>query len=342
MALPVLLDIRFVNDDTGLGDVVDQDLSVQIFQAGAVTVTETRALGTDSSVSIVQGSDAQGTFYYTYIDASNYVQGRITAKWYANQLGIQVDPFPTVLTAEYPIASGVNSDSIRQYVFNMLGFPSVAVELTSGQLATCMNEALTVYNRWCARELSDTVVLSAGIFAYPLPGVGSRGVADVQFVRKQQLNLTSFPFFGREFPIWPQIQFDEFVLSQSHWETVRRQASVEPEWTWRVENGTLYISLGGPSGSQDPSLYDVSYRYYADVAIDQIPVSHHAWFRQYALAVAKEILGRTRGKWSGTVPSPGGTLTLDAAQLLDESRQDRQRLEDDLRSLAPAVPPVWG
>ena len=95
-------------------------------------------------------------------------------------------------------------------------------------------------------------------------------------------------------------------------------------------------------GSQDASLYTVCYKYYQDISINQIPVSHQSWFRQYSLAVAKEILGRIRGKWSGTVPSPGGTLTLDSSQLLQEAQAEKEKLEADIRGMSPSQPPMMG
>ena len=337
MALMVQLDVRFP-DDTNVGVTVDSDLFVEIWEDGGGTPTATRTLGTDHYTSIVQATDSGGVYYYTFVDVANYIQGTITAKWFAKSGGITVLPYPTVLTAEYPSDVGLDGPKIKEYVLNMLGYPSVVVELTSSQFTTIINETLAVYNRWCARELSGTVEMVGGQYAYPLPGVTSRGVTDVVFVRKDQLALTAFPFFGREFPIWPQIQFDEFVLAQSHWETVRRMASVDPDWDWQVNNGTLYITLGGPSGSQDPSLYNVCYRYRQDVSLTQVPISHHSWFRRYCLAVAKEILGRARGKWSGTVPSPGGNLTLDSAALLDESKAERAALDEDIRAFAPVNP----
>ena len=50
---------------------------------------------------------------------------------------------------------------------------------------------------------------------------------------------------------------------------------------------------------------------------------------EYALADAKEILGRIRSKY-GTVPGPNGQLTLDGPTLLQESREDKERLRQQL------------
>jgi len=52
------------------------------------------------------------------------------------------------------------------------------------------------------------------------------------------------------------------------------------------------------------------------------------WIRRFALSVTKEILGQVRGKFA-TVPIPGESVTLNAAELLGQAKaeQDALRLE---------------
>jgi hypothetical protein len=50
------------------------------------------------------------------------------------------------------------------------------------------------------------------------------------------------------------------------------------------------------------------------------------WVRQYTLALAKEILGRVRGKFK-TIPIPGNDLTLDADSLIQEGRDEQEKLK---------------
>jgi len=54
------------------------------------------------------------------------------------------------------------------------------------------------------------------------------------------------------------------------------------------------------------------------------------WIREYTLALAKELLGYPRGKYS-TVPIPGSELSLDGATLRTEGQADRARLITELR-----------
>jgi hypothetical protein len=50
------------------------------------------------------------------------------------------------------------------------------------------------------------------------------------------------------------------------------------------------------------------------------------WVRQYCLAVSKEILGRVRGKFK-TVPIPGNDLVLDGENLIQEGRDEQEKLK---------------
>lgn len=57
----------------------------------------------------------------------------------------------------------------------------------------------------------------------------------------------------------------------------------------------------------------------------------NSWMKDYALAHAKEILGRIRSKYDRYV-SPGGGVSLDGQALLAESQQEKERLRESLRS----------
>ncbi len=56
------------------------------------------------------------------------------------------------------------------------------------------------------------------------------------------------------------------------------------------------------------------------------------WIRRFALALAKEMLGQIRGKFS-TVPIPGESVTMNAAELLTQARTEQDLLRDELKTL---------
>ena len=60
------------------------------------------------------------------------------------------------------------------------------------------------------------------------------------------------------------------------------------------------------------------------------------WVRQYALALATELLGHVRSKFS-TVPIPDGDLTLDGSDLVTKGREDKKELQDKLKEMLESL-----
>ena len=56
------------------------------------------------------------------------------------------------------------------------------------------------------------------------------------------------------------------------------------------------------------------------------------WIRRFALALTKEMLGQIRGKFS-TVPIPGESVTLNAADLLSQSKAEQDSLRAELKAI---------
>ncbi len=56
------------------------------------------------------------------------------------------------------------------------------------------------------------------------------------------------------------------------------------------------------------------------------------WIRRFALALTKEMLGQIRGKFS-TVPIPGESITLNAADLLSQSKAEQDGLRAELKAI---------
>jgi hypothetical protein len=56
------------------------------------------------------------------------------------------------------------------------------------------------------------------------------------------------------------------------------------------------------------------------------------WIRQYTLALCMEQLGLIRSKF-GTLPVPGGTVTLNGSDLLGKGREDKKELVTKLREM---------
>jgi hypothetical protein len=60
------------------------------------------------------------------------------------------------------------------------------------------------------------------------------------------------------------------------------------------------------------------------------------WIRRFGLALAKEMLGQIRGKFS-TVPIPGESVTLNGTELLSQAATEQSSLRDELKSILDEI-----
>jgi hypothetical protein len=60
------------------------------------------------------------------------------------------------------------------------------------------------------------------------------------------------------------------------------------------------------------------------------------WIRSFALAICKEMLAQIRGKFS-TVPIPGESIQLNAAELTTQAKEEKDRLREELKNFFEAT-----
>jgi hypothetical protein len=84
-------------------------------------------------------------------------------------------------------------------------------------------------------------------------------------------------------------------------------------------------------GVSDPS--NVPYKFITYNSINQ---PGRQWIRKYTYAVAKELLGIIRSKYS-SMPIPDGEVTLDGEALKTEGREEKQQLLEELREFLESV-----
>jgi len=66
------------------------------------------------------------------------------------------------------------------------------------------------------------------------------------------------------------------------------------------------------------------------VNYDELNTPSRRWVRDYALALAKETLGRVRGKFSGALGATDAEVTMDYDSLLSEAKEDMSKLREEL------------
>jgi hypothetical protein len=224
--------------------------------------------------------------------------------------------------------------SVNDYVLAQLGHPIVTVELTPFQIKTCIDEAISKLDYHAPQWASQYAVFdaSAGENVYELPQFLANNISYVGY-KKDILGLNYTPgslAFDMTLAFFNTNRFfqgggiGDFFLTQQYLEMTRRVLS--NEGAWNIVNNN-YLQLY-PIPSETPTPVIVEYR-----ALDSNTI-HHAyrnWIQRYALAVAKGVLGRVRGKYR-VVPGPGGGAEMDGGVLVSESKEEKQLLMEELTS----------
>lgn len=87
---------------------------------------------------------------------------------------------------------------------------------------------------------------------------------------------------------------------------------------------------GNPLLTATGSVADYSNANYTNIVYSSINDIGKQWIWQYALSLAKEILGNIRNKYT-TIPIPGSDTTLNGADLVAQAQTDKEKLVTQLR-----------
>jgi hypothetical protein len=135
---------------------------------------------------------------------------------------------------------------------------------------------------------------------------------------KTRLSDYSFQIYNNKLRIYPMMKDNspekiwfEFYVPLDAWQT-------DP-----TRNGTQ-TPVDGVNNMNTIPLQNLPY--------DKINSIGKQWIRRYALALAKEMLGRVRSKF-GAIPIPGESVTLDGDKLLAEGKEEQKALKDELKAL---------
>jgi len=74
---------------------------------------------------------------------------------------------------------------------------------------------------------------------------------------------------------------------------------------------------------------DISNIPYSNIQYSKINAIGKRWIQKYTLALAKEVLGDVRGKYT-TVPIPGNEVTLNGVDLVAQGREEQTQLREEL------------
>lgn len=113
------------------------------------------------------------------------------------------------------------------------------------------------------------------------------------------------------------------------------EGEVKQIWVEFVIPGNSYDedTAGGlPIDSTKNGINNMNTIPFANIPYENINSIGKQWIRRYALAVAKEMLGQVRSKFS-TVPIPGESINLNGTDLLNQAKDEQTALKEELKTI---------
>jgi hypothetical protein len=203
-------------------------------------------------------------------------------------------------------------EEVKNRLLEELGYPTVEVELTDAQIKHCISYALSRINEDFPKKGKVALLLTPGKQDYPFPYEPFR----VTYIPNPPTDV--FDIFSQAEKQLLNVAY--YARLKAWTEMAERTFGVDPDWEW--QDGVLYLSPA-PSSS---SVCTVEYT--APRTLEEIEKGSELseLFMLLVGAKARRILRAIRGKFSG-VPSPGGTVQLDADVLLQEAQEAEEEYE---------------
>lgn len=236
----------------------------------------------------------------------------------------------------------MDADALGQWILRRLGAPFLKVELTQDHLDDCIEDA----KRWFVAKKGVTkfwqTPIPDGSTEFVLPNDVDT-VTDIMFpVNRMDLSLVFSPFILIDEKVPYDVfaapssmgLYSSFVQTLQYIETAKRVLSADTDW--RQEGRKLYIS---PIPQNATNLL-VEYKANT-VTIEQLTERDHDLIKRFALARAKQIVGRVRSKYD-SFPTAQGTALADGNTLIDEARMEMELLEEEIALSGFPMMPVVG
>ena len=219
---------------------------------------------------------------------------------------------------------------VKEWILRQMGAPFLKVEVTQEHMCDAVETAV----RWfvAKKGLTKVMVLPVqdGVVEYTLPD-------DVDTVTDVIFAVAPFDFsliFNPFGLIDDQVPYDVFAAPGSaglystltqvrqYTEMAKRVLGAEPDWNQYNRKLNIF-----PLPKHTTNVL-VEYKTNT-FDIQQLNERDHDLVKRYALAWTKKIVGRIRSKYD-SFPSAQGTANLDGLTLLDEAREEIEKLEEEI------------
>jgi len=236
----------------------------------------------------------------------------------------------------------VSNVELIDHIRRELGDPIVEVELDNTQIQRSIDQALRRWARRFPTERITTIEVTSGVMQYDIASlIGStiRGIIDVveEPYDSDVIADQEYQYYYRN-PIYgvPIIEGGDIALTKSYVNDLNIVTSNTFEWDFNEASNLLHIS---PSPSR---AYTLMIRYTDNPTVEEA-TRQYDWVIEYALADAKEILGRIRRKHANSVQGKEFNFQLDGGELVSEGKEDKRDLMELLERMGgDQTPPLVG
>jgi len=243
-------------------------------------------------------------------------------------------------------------DNITREVWDYLGGTQVAVELNDSAITVAIRDAVREYNRCRPLLKVASLAVTSGQRKYLINQVGLLGVTRVDFVGPgTQLGISSdfgYPFSSLS-PTGLQVgggTFGEIQAALTYNKQAMEIANSSPEWDAGFEGDNYYLYITVPYVGNVCCSYWFTCAMTPDdsptTGINQIPQGDENWMMDYIRARCSYMLGLNRRKFGGIPGSDGQIEYLDGKELVQEAREELQRLTNQLEARRRVLSPVTG
>ena len=236
----------------------------------------------------------------------------------------------------------IKRETIINYIQNMLGYPTVGVELAPSQLDQAITTALEEYLSTGAVERGYySIQATVGVNEYPLPEtIGT--VINVVYPMPFQIMAGSaqdmFSFAAYNAPFGPgtgNMLHGAANLGIFYEYIQNRDRLIGNDITFRVIDNTLYVYPYPKQAS--PLILEYSKNIYSiqdpdGKAISTCNTWGTYWIQRMSLAISKNMLGLIRGKYSTIAGGTGDQQTLNSAEMLAQAKSEIELLREELSS----------
>lgn len=235
---------------------------------------------------------------------------------------------------------GWTTQELSEHLKMMLGAPHRQVELTKENLDSAIKRSIRQLTSVKPIVKNGNFTINNGVQAYDFTALNKpfgKGILNVydQPITQPSAVFTEFEYYRIRQP--PYVDMGELILDQMYYKEIGYLTGTHFEWEWDPDRTMLLVS-------PIPTRTRVAgYAYNADAdTIEQVRPADQGWVVAYALAIAKEMLGRVRLKFKG-VPGSELPVDTDGSELVSEGVDAQKELVETLwKKRGDWTPPMKG